>query len=250
MALTATVSSKTRKEVVHLLGMYKPVFITKSPDKPNIIYSVNEKQLSLEDTFYSFAEELRRKRTEMEKTIIFCRTYNDCSYLYLYFRDVLQNEITEPIGYPDISQFRILDMFNACNTSHVKSNILSSFASPKSRLRVIVATVAFGMGIDCPNVENIIHWGPPSDCESYIQETGRAGQDGTTAYATLYYNKRDISHPYMESGIVDYCENNEYHCRRHMLFKDFGCDNSCVKPIGCKCCDICAIVCDCDLCKF
>ena len=103
-------------------------------------------------------------------------------------------------------------MFNACNTSHLKSNILSSFASPKSRLRVIVATVASGI---FSNVENI-HWGPPSDCESYIQETGRAGRDGTTAYATLYYNKRDISHPYMKSGIVDYCENNEYHCRCHM----------------------------------
>ena len=53
-------------------------------------------------------------------------------------------------------------------------------------LRVVIATIAFGMGLDCPNVRRIIHWGPSNDVEAYIQETGRAGRDGESAEALLY----------------------------------------------------------------
>ena len=99
----------------------------------------------------------------------------------------------DPIGYPDVSKFRMIDMFTACTTSDVKEKIIKSFVVPDSRLRIIVATMAFGMGMDCPNVHQIIHWGPPSDLESYIQETGRAGRDRNVAYAVLYFSKTYLS---------------------------------------------------------
>ena len=52
-------------------------------------------------------------------------------------------------------------------------------------LRVLVATIAFGMGVDCPDVRQIVHVGPPDDISSYVQETGRAGRDGLVSVVTL-----------------------------------------------------------------
>ena len=66
-----------------------------------------------------------------------------------------------------------------------------SFTNLNGRIRVVVATVAFGIGLDCPNVR-IIHWGPPSDIESYIQEIGRAGRYEGKAIFTLYYSTKEI----------------------------------------------------------
>ena len=102
------------------------------------------------------------------------------------------------------------------------------------------------MGMDCPNVRRIIHWGPPSDLESYIQETGRAGRDGNVAYAVLYFSKTDICHDYIDGNIRDYC-NNKLTCRRTTLFQQFDTYDGC-KPTGCLCCDVCANSCCCGLC--
>ena len=54
------------------------------------------------------------------------------------------------------------------------------------------------MGLDCPDVRRIVHWGPTCDVESYIQETGRAGRDGLQATATLYFDNKDCGSPNME----------------------------------------------------
>ena len=156
----------------------------------------------------------------------------------------------DPIGYPDICRFRLLDMYSACTTEDVKKWILDSFTKPNGRVRIIVATVAFGMGLDCPNVRRIIHWSPPADLESYIQESGRVGSDGNVANSTLHYSKRDLAHAYVEESMKRYCT-NKLICRCDFLFQDF--DTYDVhgksKPKGCLCCDVCAINC-CDTCKL
>ncbi len=70
-------------------------------------------------------------------------------------------------------------MFLSCTDPVVKEEIIQSFTCTKeSRLRIVVATVAFGMGIDCHDVREVIHLGAPNVLESYVQETGRAGRDG------------------------------------------------------------------------
>ncbi|XP_011410065.1 PREDICTED: uncharacterized protein LOC105316681 [Amphimedon queenslandica] len=201
MALTATAALKTRKEVMRLLGMKNPITIIRSLEKSNIYYSVCKKDEVGVQLSYVM-DELCEHRTVTDKTIIFCRTYRDCTELYLMFKRKWKDNIIEPPGYPVVTPFCLVDMFHACNSSSVKSGIIKSFLSD-SQLRVLVATVAFGMGIDCSDVRHIIHWGPPSDIESYIQETGRAGRDGRQARVVLFYSRRDLAQPYIEEDMVN-----------------------------------------------
>ena len=77
----------------------------------------------------------------------------------------------EPPGAPDISRFHMVDMFTSITDPNVKECILSSFQNIDHHLRVVISTLAFGMGADCPNVGQVVHYGPPDDIESYIQET-------------------------------------------------------------------------------
>ena len=77
-------------------------------------------------------------------------------------------------------------MLTACTHRDVKDSILVNFIDPHGVLRVVIATVAFGMGLDCPNVCHIIYWGASNDVEAYLQETGRAGQDGMPVKSVLW----------------------------------------------------------------
>jgi len=69
----------------------------------------------------------------------------------------------------------------------VKDTVLQAFPKPSGHMRVIVATIAFAMGLHYPNVRHVIHCGPPPNVESYIQEMERAGRDGLPATVILYY---------------------------------------------------------------
>lgn len=230
MALTATASNSVQKHITRLLGMSRPQMVIRSPDKPNIYYSVSEKCSTLEEIFKPLIEELRVSRINTKRTIVFCRTLKDCSDLYLFFRYTMGKEFTEPIGVADFPIFRLVDMFSACNTPGLKQSILSSFSNPSGILRIVIATIAFGMGIDAKLV-------------------GRAGRDGSKAYAELLFSKRDTGVSFMEPSMKSYCQNVDV-CRREVLFRDFEIASLSKKPLGCLCCDICAIVCSCSDCQF
>ena len=81
-------------------------------------------------------------------------------------------------------------------------SILQSFVSSDSCLRVVIATVAFGMGLDCLNIQRVYHWGPPEDVELYLQETGRAGRDGRPARAVLYHGGKGFIARHIAESIV------------------------------------------------
>lgn len=248
MALTATATRASRTAICRILGMTKPHIIAMSPNKNNINYSVATKSSSIEETFAPLAEEIRRLRVNVDKTIIFSCTYESVTSIYRYFKSRLGKGKTEPPGYPDVACFRILDMFTSCTHPEVKDSILESFRDPSSTLRLVIATIAFGMGLDCPNVRRIIHWGPPDSIESYLQETGRAGRDGRAASALLYFVPADISKIHVAQEMRDYCKLKEG-CRRSFMLKYFDtCTNSDVNVSGCKCCDLCKLTCKCSVC--
>ena len=104
--------------------MKKPSIVTKSPDKPNVVYSVSEVFGTLEETFFSVVACLQRTRARMEKTIIFCRSYTQCCDLYGFFKSCMGNEIREPVSAPDLARYRLVDMFTACTTTNAKDAIL------------------------------------------------------------------------------------------------------------------------------
>lgn len=244
MALTATATKTTRKQVCRQLGMIKPIIIAQSPNRANIKYSVRVVK-DLEETFAPLVEEVKQLRTNIDKIIIFCRTHDDCSHMYLFITSRLGKECFQPVGAPNLARFRIVDMFTSCTHPQVKDSILQSFSQPNGILRVVIATVAFGMGLDCPNVRRIFHWGAPNDLESYVQETGRAGRDGKPAQAVLY-NVSQPSNRFLEKPMKKYCKNRTL-CRRQLILQEFDAPFDCV--VNCTCCDVCELSCTCPSCS-
>ena len=107
--------------------------------------------------------------------------------------------MTEPIGALKLARFALCNMFLACTHSNVKDEVLKSSCDPNGILRIVVATIAFGMGLNCPNVHRITHWGPPPDIESYLQEASRAGRDGKKAIFSLHCSNLDLASTTMTS---------------------------------------------------
>ena len=83
----------------------------------------------------------------MQRVIIFCQRLNDCSAMYEFFLSVLKHEFTEPISAPNVSKYRLVDMYTSLTQKEVQDNIVKSFSSATSSLRIVICTIAFGMGI-------------------------------------------------------------------------------------------------------
>ena len=128
----------------------------------------------------------------------------------------------------------------------MKETIIQSFCDPKGKLRVVIATIAFGMGLDCPDVRQTILWGAPSDVEAMIQQTGRAGRDGYLSCALLMHCKGDRQ--LVSKSMLEFCQKSDK-CRREMLFYGFDNFQRIDKPCTpCRCCDFCAKSCCCGNC--
>ena len=133
-------------------------------------------------------------------------------------KKLLGKNISEPPGIPDsLLQFRLIDVFTAASDTDVREEIIAEFCKTRTNLRLIIASTAFGLGVDCKDITWIINYGTPSTLEELVQETGRAGRNGAQAEAILY-------HKVIGKKITDspkqYGE-NQTTCRRLLLFKDF-----------------------------
>ena len=136
------------------------------------------------------ANELALHREKYPMTIIYLkRKY--CGYVYSLFEQILQDK--QFVGDTKDPGARLFAQFHAPQTRRMKKSLIAEKKKENSRVRVLLATSALGMGVNVPHVEHAVHITPPSNIESYVQETGRAGRTGVPSKATLHYNNSDIS---------------------------------------------------------
>ena len=207
------------------------------------MYSVSKFE-AVSTTYKPVVERSKLERAKMPRMIIYGKSFGMCADIYLFFRAKLGDSITEPLHAPNLARFRMVDVFTSVTDQHQKDGIINAFTRD-SQLRVVIATVAFGMGIDCPDVRQIVHIGVPDDIESYIQETGRAGRDGQPSLAMLLSSKERLCH--VEDSIKEYQANNDQ-CRRDFLFQDIDEYHHVDMGSKCLCCDICMRSCKCGSC--
>ena len=186
------------------------------------------------------------EQVNMGRIIINCRKYDEVTALYQFFKHKLDKYFTHPRGPPVAVENKLVDMYTHCTHSSVKDKILAQFLRV-SPLRVVIASIDFGMGIDCHDVRQTIHWGVSEDVEMYIQESGRAGRDGLLSCCVLLYSGRDLDNKRTSSDMIAYCTEKDQ-CRRCLLFKDFESSANCVKT-SCCCRDVCTVQCRCGRCQ-
>ena len=202
MALTATATKETLEVVKSRLSLVNPVLIGLSPNRPNIkLYVKKCKDLQL--FCQQLSDDLKKKRLNHPKTVVFCRNYEDCANLYGHLVEHMGEDKTEPPGYPNLLKHRMFIMYTRASTDSMKEKVMTAFCSD-SNLRIVIATSAFSMGIDCRNIYKVIHWGAPSELEQYAQEIGRAGRNGMRSDAILMYGR---SNKYIKQSMKKYGDN-------------------------------------------
>lgn len=169
VALTATADDLVRKDIVERLGIGNAKAFVSSFNRPNIFYSVEPKSRSY-DQLLEFLE--TRKD---DSGIVYCLSRNSV--------DSVAEDLRAD-GFSAVSYHAGLD--RATRELHQEQFI-------KDEAKIVVATIAFGMGIDKSNVRFVVHMDLPKNIESYYQETGRAGRDGLPSDALLFFSWGDVA---------------------------------------------------------
>ncbi len=169
IALTATADVHTRDDIVKRLGMKRAKRYVSSFDRPNIRYLIAE------------------KRQPLTQVLQFLEDWKDCSGIIYCLSRKRVEEMAVNLQRHGIRA----SAYHAGMPGRVREKVQDDFL--RDRVKVIVATIAFGMGVDKPNVRFVIHHDLPKSMESYYQETGRAGRDGLESEAMLLYGSGDVN---------------------------------------------------------
>lgn len=174
VGLTATATEKVRFDVISSLKMKDPYIRIGSFDRKNLFYGV--KAFNRGYTFLDeLVQEVAKSVASAGSTIIYCTTIRDVEQIHQSLRTA---GIKAGIYHGQLD-----------NRTREESHRLFI----RDELNVMVATIAFGMGIDKPNIRLVIHYGCPKSLESYYQESGRCGRDGIASACWLYYSRSDFA---------------------------------------------------------
>ena len=168
IALTATADKATQEDIVNQLGVPKATKFISSFDRPNLYLDVRPGQQRLQQIFKFIGSR------GLQSGIIYC----------------LSRKNTETLAAKLKAKGYDAKAYHAGLTPELRSSIQEDFIN--DRTPIIVATVAFGMGIDKSNVRWVIHYNMPKNIEGYYQEIGRGGRDGLKAHALLFYSYADV----------------------------------------------------------
>ncbi len=233
LALTATATNKVRKDIKKILQLEEPKEFVASFNRKNIFLEVKQKQKSFDQAKEFLAEH------KGESGIIYCFSRKQA--------DTLSVQLSV-LGYN-------AKPYHAGLSDSLRQKTQNEFINDD--IQIITATVAFGMGIDKPNVRFVIHFDLPKSIEQYYQEIGRAGRDGYPAHALLFFSGADIfklkylfqdknaserkKAEKMLSEISNYAQ--AFSCRRRLLLKYFGeklSQNDIIElQSDYPCCDVC-----------
>lgn len=218
IALTATASEQVRMDIIHNLELKDPVFLKQSFNRTNLFYEVLKKT---KNSIFEICDAIKG-RFKNQTGIIYCHSKNSCEQTAAQMQRSGIKCAFYHAGMEPEDRFTIQ---KAWQTNEVQ---------------VICATVAFGMGIDKPDVRFVYHFTVPRTLEGYYQETGRAGRDGKFSYCMAYFSFRDVrtiqtmiqkdknldrenkeKHLNKLQQVMAYCD-NETDCRRKLVLSYFN----------------------------